>query len=92
MGEAFALVEEIETGKIVGGFTHDQVLALTDKAISAVQSGAIKRFAVMAGCDSGHKSRIYYTGAAETLPWPRSWWRSSPSYPSARCRTTSRRW
>jgi len=33
---------EIETGKIVGGFAHNQVLALADKVVDAVKSGAIK--------------------------------------------------
>ena len=60
--------EEIETGKIVGGFAHNQVLALADKVIDAVKSGAIKRFVVMAGCDGRQKSRGYFTDVAETLP------------------------
>jgi len=34
---------EIETGKIVGGFARNQVLALADKVVDAVKSGAIKR-------------------------------------------------
>ena len=59
---------EIETGKIVGGFAHNQVLALADKVVDAVKSGAIKRFVVMAGCDGRHKSRSYYTEVAENLP------------------------
>jgi hydroxylamine reductase len=59
---------EIETGKIVGGFAHHQVLALADKVVEAVKSGAIKRFVVMAGCDGRHKTRNYYTEVAETLP------------------------
>ena len=59
---------EIETGKIVGGFAHNQVLALADKVVAAVKSGAIKRFVVMAGCDGRHKSRSYYTEVAENLP------------------------
>jgi hydroxylamine reductase len=42
---------EIETGKLVGGFAHNQVLALADKVVDAVKSGAIKKFFVMAGCD-----------------------------------------
>ncbi|MGL5970405.1 MAG: hydroxylamine reductase, partial [Cetobacterium sp.] len=41
---------EIETGKIIGGFAHNQVFALADKVIDAVKSGAIRRFYVMAGC------------------------------------------
>lgn len=59
---------EIETGKIVGGFGHKQVIALADKVVEAVKSGAIKRFIVMAGCDGRHKSRSYYTEVAEKLP------------------------
>jgi len=59
---------EIETGKIVGGFAHDQVLALADKVVDAVKSGAIKRFVVMAGCDGRQKTRSYYTEVAEQLP------------------------
>ena len=60
--------EEIESGKIVGGFAHNQVLALADKVIEAVKSGAIKRFIVMAGCDGRQKARNYFTEVAENLP------------------------
>ncbi|WP_300457990.1 hydroxylamine reductase [Desulfobacula sp.] len=60
--------EEIETGKIVGGFAHNQVLALADKVVDAVKSGAIKRFVVMAGCDGRQKDRNYFTEVAEKLP------------------------
>ncbi len=59
---------EIETGTIVGGFAHNQVLALADKVVDAVKSGAIKRFVVMAGCDGRQKGRNYYTEVAENLP------------------------
>ena len=59
---------EIEKGEIVGGFAHNQVIALADKVIEAVQSGAIKRFFVMAGCDGRMKSRNYYTEFAKKLP------------------------
>ncbi|MBN2049425.1 MAG: hydroxylamine reductase [Spirochaetales bacterium] len=60
--------EEIETGKIVGGFAHNQVIALADKVVEAVKSGAIRKFFVMAGCDGRFKSREYYTEFAEKLP------------------------
>ncbi len=59
---------EIETGKLVGGFAHNQVLALADKVVEAVKSGAIKKFFVMAGCDGRMKSREYYTEFAQKLP------------------------
>jgi len=59
---------ELEKGTIVGGFAHHQVLALADKVVEAVKSGAVKRFVVMAGCDGRQKSREYYTQVAEALP------------------------
>ncbi|BFK07490.1 hydroxylamine reductase [Faecalimonas umbilicata] len=59
---------EIETGEIIGGFAHAQVLALADKVVEAVKSGAIKKFLVMAGCDGRAKSRDYYTEFAKALP------------------------
>lgn len=59
---------EIETGEIVGGFAHNQVMALADKVVDAVKSGAIRKFFVMAGCDGRMKSREYYTQFAKELP------------------------
>ena len=59
---------ELETGSIVGGFAHNQVLMLADKVVAAVKSGAIKRFIVMAGCDGRQKARSYFTEVAEGLP------------------------
>ena len=59
---------EIETGEIVGGFAHNQVIALADKVVDAVKSGAIRKFLVMAGCDGRMKDRDYYTEFAEKLP------------------------
>jgi hydroxylamine reductase len=59
---------EIERGEIVGGFAHNQVMALADKVVDAVKSGAIRRFFVMAGCDGRAKSRNYYTDFAAALP------------------------
>ena len=60
--------QELETGEIVGGFAHAQVLALADKVVEAVKSGAIKKFVVMAGCDGRMKSRAYYEEFAKALP------------------------
>ncbi len=59
---------EIEHGQITGGFAHNQVMALADKVIDAVKSGAIRKFVVMAGCDGRMKSRNYYTEFASELP------------------------
>ncbi len=59
---------EIETGELIGGFAHNQVIALAEKIVEAVKSGAIKRFVVMGGCDGRQKGRNYYTEVAEQLP------------------------
>jgi hydroxylamine reductase len=58
----------IEDGEIIGGFAHGQVLALADKVVDAVKSGAIKRFVVMAGCDGRQRKREYFTEVANDLP------------------------
>jgi len=60
--------EQLETGKLVGGFAHEQVFALADKVVAAVKSGAIRKFVVMAGCDGRMKSREYYAEFAAKLP------------------------
>ena len=60
--------QELETGEIVGGFAHDQVMALKDKIVGAVKSGKIRKFVVMAGCDGRHQTREYYTRVAMELP------------------------
>ena len=52
----------------MGGFAHNQVMALADKVVEAVKSGAIKRFVVMAGCDGRYKTRSYFTEVAQNLP------------------------
>lgn len=63
-----AAPKALEAGKIVGGFAHAQVLALADKVVAAVKSGAIRKFVVMAGCDGRHTTRDYYTRFARELP------------------------
>lgn len=59
---------EIEHGEILGGFAHNQVVALAEPVVEAVKSGAIRRFIVMGGCDGRMKSREYYTEFARRLP------------------------
>jgi hydroxylamine reductase len=59
---------QLEDKKIVGGFARNQVMALADKVVDAVKSGAIKRFVVMAGCDGRQKKREYFTEVAKNLP------------------------
>lgn len=63
-----AAPEALEEGTIVGGFAHNQVVALADKVVDGVKSGAIRKFVVMSGCDGRHKTRNYYTDFAKALP------------------------
>ncbi|OQA37588.1 MAG: Hydroxylamine reductase [Acidobacteria bacterium ADurb.Bin340] len=60
--------QEIESGTLTNGFAHQQVLALADKVVDAIKSGAIKRFVVMGGCDGRQKERDYFTQVARQLP------------------------
>lgn len=59
---------EIETGTIIGGFAHNQVLLLADQIVEAVKTGMIRQFYVMGGCDGRMKGRDYYTEFAKALP------------------------
>lgn len=60
--------KELERGEITVGFAHKTVLGAADQVLAAVQSGALRRFVVMAGCDGRHKERTYYTDVAQALP------------------------
>ena len=68
MAKRCAAPTELETGTIVGGFAHAQVMALADKVVDAVKAGDIRRFVVMAGCDGRQSGRNYYTEVAKELP------------------------
>lgn len=60
--------KSIESGSIIGGFGHNQVLALKEKLVDAIKTGKIKKFIVMAGCDGRHNRRDYYQDFAQALP------------------------
>lgn len=60
--------KELETGEIIGGFAHHQVMQVADKVVGAVKAGKIKRFVVMAGCDGRQAGRSYFTEVAKALP------------------------
>lgn len=68
MAKGCAPPAQIDDMELTVGFAHSQVLALADKVVGAVKSGAIKRFVVMAGCDGREKGREYYTEFAKALP------------------------
>lgn len=59
---------ELEQGQLTIGFAHHATLELSEKILAAVNSGKIKQFVVMAGCDGRFKQREYYTRFAQSLP------------------------
>lgn len=68
LAKTCAAPTEIETGTIVGGFAHDQVLELAETIVENVNNGSINKFFVMAGCDGRSTKRSYYTDFAKNLP------------------------
>ena len=68
MAKSCQAPENLEKIKVVGGFAHNQVLALADKVINEVNEGNIRKFVVMAGCDGRSPKRNYYTDFAQALP------------------------
>lgn len=59
---------QIEEGKVIGGFGHNQVANLADAVVDQIKEGNLRKFVVMAGCDGRHKARTYYTDFAKALP------------------------
>lgn len=59
---------KLEDGEIIGGFAHNQVMALSGKIVEAIKAGHIKKFVVMAGCDGRHTERQYFEDVAKNLP------------------------
>ena len=53
---------------ILTGFGHHAVLGVADKVVEALQSGALKHFFLIGGCDGAKSGRDYYTRFAESVP------------------------
>ena len=56
------------TGKIIGGFAHDQMEARAEIIADAVKNGLIRMIIAIVGCVSNAKTRQYYTDLARALP------------------------
>ncbi len=50
------------------GFHHSVILGLADKVVEAVQSGAVKRFFLIGGCDGAEPGRNYFRDYARAVP------------------------
>ncbi len=53
---------------LMTGFGRNAVLAVADKVIEAVKSGAVKHFFLVGGCDGAKPGRNYYTELVEQIP------------------------
>ena len=60
--------DTVDGGVHLVGFGHNAVLGVADTVINAVKSGALKRFALIGGCDGSEGERSYYTDLAAALP------------------------
>jgi len=60
--------EELETGTVMTGFAHNALSQSAEDILAAIESGALKKFVVMSGCDGRFKEREYFTEVAENLP------------------------
>jgi hydroxylamine reductase len=58
----------LEHGTLTIGYAHNTLEKASSEILEAVNSGQIKNFVVMAGCDGRHKERDYYTKFAQALP------------------------
>ncbi len=58
----------LENRPLTGGFAHAQIDTWLDQIVRAVNSGKIRRFFIMSGCDGRAKERDYYTEFARKLP------------------------
>ncbi len=53
---------------ILVGFGHNAVMKVADQVVAAVQSGAIRHFFLIGGCDGAKPGRNYYTDFARSVP------------------------
>lgn len=53
---------------VMTGFARNTVLGVADKVIDAVNTGAIKHFFLVGGCDGARAGRNYYTDFVKNAP------------------------
>ncbi|GAB6175765.1 hydroxylamine reductase [Desulfobaculum senezii] len=59
---------EEDKGAVMTGFARNAVMGVADTVISAVKSGDIRHFFLVAGCDGAKPGRNYYTEFVEKVP------------------------
>lgn len=66
--ELGGFTQDVEPHEILVGFGHHATLSYVDKIVQAVESGKLRHFFLIGGCDGARPGRNYYTDFAQLVP------------------------
>ena len=66
--ELGGFTQDVEPLEILVGFGHHATLSYADKIVQAVESGKLRHFFLIGGCDGARPGRNYYTDFAQLVP------------------------
>ena len=66
--ELGGFMQDVEPHEIIVGFGHHATLSYADKIVQAVESGKLRHFFLIGGCDGARPGRNYYTDFAQLVP------------------------
>lgn len=66
--ELGGFTQDVEPHEILVGFGHHSTLSYADKIVQAVESGKLRHFFLIGGCDGARPGRNYYTDFAQLVP------------------------
>lgn len=66
--ELGGFTQDVEPHEILVGFGHHAMLSYADKIVQAVESGKLRHFFLIGGCDGARPGRNYYTDFAQLVP------------------------
>lgn len=66
--ELGGFTQDVEPHEILVGFGHHATLSYADKIVQAVESGKLRHFFLIGGCDGARPGRNYYTEFAQLVP------------------------
>lgn len=66
--ELGGFTQDVAPHEILVGFGHHATLSYADKIVQAVESGKLRHFFLIGGCDGARPGRNYYTDFAQLVP------------------------
>jgi len=66
--ELGGFTQDVEPHEIIVGFGHHATLSYADKIVQAVESGKLRHFFLIGGCDGARPGRNYYTEFVKQTP------------------------